>query len=126
MAIPRWTNLLASRLPVVGLALLSVSPLGCSRAGPTVKRTAIAVSVQEQAVAEPAPARAGGGVFQPVQRGDLIVSLRERGQLEAVQAPEVTCRVRGKGPNKLASTIKWVVDDGTPVKKGDRLIELDA
>src|ERR1700730_579400 len=127
MAIPGWTNLLASRLPVVGLALLSLCPLGCSIDAITVRRTGTAVTVHEQAVAEPAPAKAGGGggVFHPVQRGDLIVTLRERGTLEAVQAAEVLCRVRGKGPNKVASTIKWLVEDGAAVKRGDRLVELD-
>src|SRR5438477_101582 len=37
----------------------------------------------------------------------------------------VVCQVRGRAAGKAATTIKSVVEDGTPVKKGQLLAELD-
>jgi RND family efflux transporter MFP subunit len=60
-----------------------------------------------------------------VQRGDVKPAVVERGQVEPAHAADLVGRVRGRGPTKAASTIKWVIDDGAFVKKGDRLLELD-
>lgn len=61
-------------------------------------------------------------VFQPAGRGDVTQLLVERGTVEAVRQAEVVCRVKGQG---AVNTIRWLVDDGTVVKNGDRLAELD-
>jgi multidrug efflux pump subunit AcrA (membrane-fusion protein) len=37
----------------------------------------------------------------------------------------VVCTLRARGKVNVASTVKWVVDDGTAVKKGEKLIVLD-
>jgi multidrug resistance efflux pump len=63
----------------------------------------------------------GGQVFVTVARGDLDVHVVERGSLGPSQASDVVCRVRMGGKQ----VIRWVIDDGTFVKKGDRLVELD-
>jgi multidrug resistance efflux pump len=67
-----------------------------------------------------------GEQFQKVTRGNVISTIVERGALEAATVSDIVCRVkaRTKG-NATATTVKWVVDDGTSVKKGDRLVELD-
>ena len=64
-------------------------------------------------------------VLHKVDRGDVVRTVQERGTVEAARAVELVCRVRARGPGKPASTIKWIVEDGTSVKKGDKLIELD-
>jgi HlyD family secretion protein len=64
--------------------------------------------------------------FQPAERGKLVLSIVERGELEAAKNVEVICKVRSSGRgNSVASSIKWVIDDGTMVKKGDVICRLD-
>src|SRR5262245_11335820 len=66
-------------------------------------------------------ARTGGTekAFAAVAREDLDLTVVERGSVEPADAIDIVSRV------KAQATVKWVVEDGTAVKKGDRLIELD-
>jgi multidrug efflux pump subunit AcrA (membrane-fusion protein) len=57
--------------------------------------------------------------FVPVVREDLDLAVVVRGSVESADAIDVLSRVKGR------ATVKWVVEEGTPVKEGDRLIELD-
>ncbi len=54
-----------------------------------------------------------------VTRGDLLVSVLESGQLQAAQSFDVYCLVRGQ------TTILKIVKEGTQVKTGDLLVDLD-
>jgi multidrug efflux pump subunit AcrA (membrane-fusion protein) len=54
-----------------------------------------------------------------ITRGDLIVSVIEQGTLESSNNVEIKCKVRG------FSTVIWVIEGGTEVKKGDELVKLD-
>lgn len=60
-----------------------------------------------------------------VKREFLPVSVVERGTLESVENREVVCRVKAGSRGTFSSTIKWVIDDGTMVTKGQLLMELD-
>lgn len=60
-----------------------------------------------------------------VNRETLLVTVTERGALESAENSEIVCRVKAKTQSGVASTIKWVIDDGTEVKKGQLLVELD-
>lgn len=55
-----------------------------------------------------------------VERGDLLITLTEDGDLESAANIDVKCQVAG------GSSILWIVPEGTEVKKGDKLVELDA
>ena len=56
----------------------------------------------------------------------LRVTIVERGSLESAENSDITCRVKAKSAGStIASTIKWVLDDGTRVKQGDLIAELD-
>jgi len=56
----------------------------------------------------------------------LQLTITERGQLEAADNSDIVCRVKAKSANTtVATTIRWIVDDGTQVKRGDRLVQLD-
>jgi hypothetical protein len=59
-----------------------------------------------------------------VAGADLGVTVVGCGTLASLQVSDLLCRFKGKG-NSVA-TIKWVIDDGEVVKKGDRLLMLDA
>jgi RND family efflux transporter MFP subunit len=67
-----------------------------------------------------------GDEFHKVTVGNVVATLLERGSLEPAGVSDVVCRVkaRGKG-NTTATTIKWVIDEGTFVKQGERVVELD-
>ena len=55
-----------------------------------------------------------------VARGDLLVVVTEDGNVESASNVEIKCRVAG------GATIFWIVEDGSQVRKGDKLVELDA
>lgn len=61
-----------------------------------------------------------------VKKEILRVTIVERGSLESAENSDIIVRVKAgiKGSTN-ASTIKWVVDDGTQVKVGDPIVELD-
>jgi multidrug resistance efflux pump len=61
-----------------------------------------------------------------VTRAVLALEIVERGTVEAVRNSDVLCRLKARDKGSpVASTIKWVIDNGTPVKKGDKVLELD-
>ena len=64
--------------------------------------------------------------FGSATRGALVETVVERGSLQAVESTEVICRVRPVGKNAHAAIIKWVIDEGTFVKKGDNVIDFDS
>ncbi len=55
----------------------------------------------------------------------LQVTVVERGTLESADNKDVVCRVKAGSKGTFASTIRWVIDDGTIVTKGQLLMELD-
>ncbi len=55
----------------------------------------------------------------------LPVSVVERGTLESSDNREVVCKVKAGARGTFASSIKWVIDDGTMVTKGQPVMDLD-
>src|SRR5207245_1882617 len=56
----------------------------------------------------------------------LQPTYQTRGDLEASQATDVVCRVKARiSGSKFCTTIQWVVDDGSPVRRGQVLVRLD-
>ncbi len=60
-----------------------------------------------------------------VQRESLPITVVERGTLESANNLEVVCKVKAGSRGTFASSIKWVIDDGTIVTKGQPIIDLD-
>jgi multidrug efflux pump subunit AcrA (membrane-fusion protein) len=60
-----------------------------------------------------------------VSRGDLVAEIVERGAIEPARSFDIVCKVKSAKDGAASSTIKWLVDDGAMVKKGDRLASLD-
>ena len=53
-------------------------------------------------------------------------SIIVRGDVESSETTDIVCRVRSwSGASTPATTIKWVVDNGSRVKRGQLLVELD-
>ncbi|MBA4016796.1 MAG: hypothetical protein C0483_06390 [Pirellula sp.] len=55
-----------------------------------------------------------------VERGDLVITVTQKGNVESAANIEIRCLVAGGG------IIKDIVTDGTIVKEGDQLVELDS
>jgi HlyD family secretion protein len=61
-----------------------------------------------------------------VRKERLQITIVERGTLESAENRDVVCRVRARSQGStVATTIKWVIDDGTEVERGQKLVELD-
>jgi hypothetical protein len=64
--------------------------------------------------------------FHSVRRENLQPIIVERGALESAENAEIVCRVKSRTPGStIVSTVRWLIDAGTEVRKGDKLIELD-
>lgn len=76
----------------------------------------------------------GKGMFQTA-RMDLLthkvkpellpVTVIERGTLESADNKDVICKVKAGSKASFASTIRWVIDDGSVVTKNQLVMELD-
>lgn len=64
-------------------------------------------------------------LLHKVRHEPLPIAVVEKGTLESAENRDVICHVKAGSKGTYASTIKWVIDDGTPVHKGQLLVELD-
>jgi multidrug resistance efflux pump len=65
-------------------------------------------------------------LLHTVARGRLELTIMERGALESSANSDIYCRVKaGNKGSTVATQIKNLIDDGSAVKKGDLLVELD-
>ena len=66
-------------------------------------------------------------VYHTVKRGDLPITVTERGNLESQQNEDIVCEVDDlPGDNINGTPILWVVSNGASVKEGDLLVEFDS
>jgi multidrug efflux pump subunit AcrA (membrane-fusion protein) len=65
-------------------------------------------------------------VLHTVKHENLQLTITERGQLESAENSEVVCRVKARSANStIATIIRWVIDEGAEVKRGEKLVDLD-
>lgn len=62
-------------------------------------------------------------ITQVASRGSFDHIVLEQGEIESSRNKEIVCEVKSRGQGGVS--ILWVIDEGTPVKKGDKLVELD-
>jgi RND family efflux transporter MFP subunit len=65
-------------------------------------------------------------VLYEVKRQDLPISVVERGSLESSKNEDLLCEVEARTPGASATTIIWIIPEGSQVKKGDLVVELEA
>ena len=63
-------------------------------------------------------------ILHTVKKETLIVTVTSKGQVESADNKDIVCKVRA-GSKGFATTINWVIDDGTRVKPGQLLMILD-
>lgn len=61
---------------------------------------------------------------ETARRGPFEHVVIEQGEVESSKNVEVVCEVKSR--NSTGTAILWVVDEGTKVEQGDKLVELDA
>jgi multidrug efflux pump subunit AcrA (membrane-fusion protein) len=64
-------------------------------------------------------------ISSPVQRKKMRVTFLEHGVVEAASSKDIICRVRNRG-RPFATTIKWLIEEGTPVERGAIVARLDS
>src|SRR5262245_20328337 len=65
-------------------------------------------------------------LLHTVKHEDLDLTVVERGTLESADNRDIICRVKAGSKGTYAATIKWVIDDGTLVRKGQPIMILDS
>ncbi|MEM6980349.1 MAG: HlyD family efflux transporter periplasmic adaptor subunit [Planctomycetota bacterium] len=63
-------------------------------------------------------------ILAEVIRGPFDHVVVEQGEIESSSNTELTCQIRLRGIS--GTQILWVIDEGTKVRKGDKLVELDS
>jgi multidrug efflux pump subunit AcrA (membrane-fusion protein) len=64
-----------------------------------------------------------GPMMVKVERGEFIHEITEHGDVESASNVEIRCEVQAQG--SAGTTILWIIPEGTYVKPGDKLVELD-
>lgn len=64
-------------------------------------------------------------ILHKVKYEPLPVSVVGKGALESAENRDIICKVKAGSKGTFASTIRWVIDDGSIVAKGQLLMELD-
>ena len=64
-------------------------------------------------------------ILHTVESEMLPLTVVERGALESSDNREVVCKVKAGARGTFASSIKWVIDDGSSVTKGQPILDLD-
>ena len=65
-------------------------------------------------------------ITQEVTQGPFDHIVLEQGEIESSSNIEVVCSVKSRGIGGGGAAILWVIDEGTVVPKGEKLVELDA
>lgn len=65
-------------------------------------------------------------ILHTVKTENLDLTVVERGTLESADNKDIICKVKAGSKGNYATTIKWVIDDGTLVKKGQLIMLLDS
>ena len=65
-------------------------------------------------------------ILHTVKYENLDLTVVERGALESSENKDVTCMVKASKGGNFATTIKWVIDDGSQINEGQHIATLDS
>jgi len=114
------------------LPIASPSPVAAKKTRPMFRRLIFGVGAGVvlalvagvglwRMMADSSPTLAAAGETARAVRDRLVVTITENGEIDAKRSTNVACQVES-----MSSTIVWVIEEGTHVKQGDKLIELDS
>jgi HlyD family secretion protein len=64
-------------------------------------------------------------IKQKVERKTLQITITDRGSLEPADNTFISCKVKAKNPGQASTSIRSVIDNGSFVKEGALIMELD-
>ncbi len=64
-------------------------------------------------------------IVEAARRGPFDHIVLEQGELESTSNVDIMCRVRSRGGSS-GTALLWVIDEGTAVEAGEKLVELDS
>jgi HlyD family secretion protein len=64
-------------------------------------------------------------ILHTIKKEKFRITIVDRGSLEPADNTYISCTVKAKTPGQASTSIRWVIDNGSPVKKGERILELD-
>jgi HlyD family secretion protein len=64
-------------------------------------------------------------ILHKIEKKKFQVTIVDRGSLEPADNTYISCKVKAKTPGQASTSIRWVIDNGSPVKEGERILELD-
>ncbi len=64
-------------------------------------------------------------ILHTIKKEKLQITITERGSLEPADNTFFNCKVKAKTPGAAATSIRWVIDNGSMVKQDDKILELD-
>jgi multidrug efflux pump subunit AcrA (membrane-fusion protein) len=64
-------------------------------------------------------------ILHTIKKEKLHVTITDRGTLEPADNTYITCNVKAKTPGQASTSIRWVIDNGSLVKEGDKIMQLD-
>lgn len=67
----------------------------------------------------------GDAKWYTVDRGNVTRTMVASGEVEAADVTDVVVGLHSPSPGVAAGVIRWVIDNGKMVKKGDLLVEMD-
>ena len=65
-------------------------------------------------------------LLHTVKNEDIDLTVVERGTVESADNRDIICKVKAGSKGSYATTIKWVIDDGTQVRRGQPIMILDS
>ncbi len=65
-------------------------------------------------------------LLHTVKSEDIDLTVVERGAVESADNRDIICKVKAGSKGNYATTIKWVIDDGTLVRRGQPIMVLDS
>ena len=64
-------------------------------------------------------------ILHTIKKEKLQITITERGSLEPADNTYFSCKVKSKTPGGASTSIRWVIENGSLVKEGDKILELD-
>jgi HlyD family secretion protein len=64
-------------------------------------------------------------ILHTLKKEKLQITITERGSLEPADNIFFNCKVKAKAPGAAATSIRWVIDNGSFVKQFEKILELD-
>jgi HlyD family secretion protein len=64
-------------------------------------------------------------VLHKIEKKILQITITERGSLEPADNTFFSCKVKAKSQGGAATNIRWVIDNGSFVREGDKILQLD-